>query len=100
MTPTQIFQMILLAIILTGLGYVIYAVGKFAGSKDNLNDIQKNMGVIFGVTFALVLMLGIFSYMYIRTDPDVFVPFVLFMLFVNMEISLISVSASVLQKIE
>jgi hypothetical protein len=92
--------MILLAIILTGLGYVIYAVGQFAGSKDNLNEIQKNMGVIFGVTFALVLMLGIFSYMYIRTDPDVFVPFTLFMLFVNMELSLISVSASVLQKIE
>ena len=92
--------MILLAIILTGLVYVIYAVGQFAGSKDNLNDIQKNMGVIFGVTFALVLMLGIFSYMYIRTDPDVFVPFTLFMLFVNMELSLISVSASVLQKIE
>jgi predicted Na+-dependent transporter len=73
--------------------------GQMIGDKNNLDEVQKKMGIILGVTVAIVLTLAIFTYLYIRSQPDMFVPIVLFMLFVNMEISLIALGGSVLQRI-
>jgi hypothetical protein len=100
MTTAEWIQCILLFILVSGLGGVIYAAGLFSGSKDQLGQIQSSMGIIFGSTFAIILLLGIFSYMYIQSDTTgkIFPIFTLFMLFVNMELSLIAVSAAVLQK--
>lgn len=95
----EIIQLILLILSVAGLGGVIYVLGTFAGDKNNLNDVQRNMAIITAVTSVVVLMLGIFSYLYIRINPQSFVPFVLVLMFINLEISLIAVSASVLQKI-
>lgn len=95
----EIIQLILLILSISGLGGVIYVLGTFAGDKNNLNDVQRNMAIITAVSSVVVLMLGIFSYLYIRINPQSFVPFVLVMMFINLEISLIAVSASVLQKV-
>jgi len=95
----QGLQIGLLLVCVSGIGFVIYMSTLMVGDTNNLNDVQKKMGIIVGVTFAIVLMLGIFTYLYIRSQPDMFVPIVLFMMFVNMEISLIAVGGSVLQKI-
>jgi predicted Na+-dependent transporter len=73
--------------------------GQMIGDKNNLDEVQKKMGIIMGVTVAIVLTLAIFTYLYIRSKPDMFVPIVLLMLFANMEISLISLGGSVLQRI-
>ena len=95
----EIIQLILLILSVSGLGGVIYVLGTLAGDKNNLNDVQRSMSIITAVSSVIVLLLGIFSYMYIRINPQSFVPFVLILMFVNLEISLIAVSASVLQKV-
>lgn len=92
-------QVILIVLIIAGLGGVIYALTRFAGDKNNLNDVQRNMSIITAVTSVIVLLLGIFTYLYIRINPQSFVTLVIIMLFLNLEISLIAVSASVLQQI-
>ena len=95
----SIIQLSLIVLIVAGLGGVIYVLSTFAGDKNNLNDVQRNMGIITAVTSVMVLLLGVLSYLFIRINPQVFVTLVLILLFLNLEISLIAVSASVLQKI-
>lgn len=92
-------QLLLLLLILGGLGGVMYVLSTFAGDKNNLNDVQRNMAIITGVTSVVVFMIGILMYLYIRINPQSFVPFLLIMTFFNLEIALIAVSASVLQKV-
>lgn len=99
MTGSQIIQMVLLLLTVVGIGVVVWQSTLMTGDPNNLAEVQKKMGIIVGVTFAIVLMLGIFTYLYIRSQPDMFVPFVIIMLFSVLEISLIAVGGSVLQRI-
>jgi hypothetical protein len=96
---SQSLQTLLLVVCFAMLFGVSVASGQMIGDQNNLAEVQKKMGIIMGVTVAIVLTLAIFTYLYIRSQPDMFVPIVLFMLFVNMEISLISLGGSVLQRI-
>lgn len=96
---SQSLQTGLLVVCFAMLFGVSVASGQMIGDQNNLAEVQKKMGIIMGVTVAIVLTLAIFTYLYIRSQPDMFVPIVLFMLFVNMEISLISLGGSVLQRI-
>lgn len=98
MNYSDYVQITLIVILIAGLAGVIYTLGLFVGDKDNLSEIQKKLAIISGSSSALILMLGIFTYLYLRVNPGAFVPFVLVMLFVNLELSLTAVSVSVLQK--
>jgi hypothetical protein len=98
MTWADYIQIFLIILLVGGLAGVIYTLGLFVGDKDNLSEIQKKLAIISGTSAALILMLGIFSYLYLRVNPGAFVPFVLVMLFLNLELSLTAVSVSVLQK--
>lgn len=98
MNWSDYIQIILIILLVAGLAGVVYTLGLFVGDRDNLAEIQKKLAIISGTSSAIILMLGIFSYLYLRVNPGAFVPFVLVMLFLNLELSLVAVSASVLQK--
>ncbi len=94
----QLIKAIFLAIIVLGLGALIYVVGFFAGDKNTLDSLQKKIPVIFGATFSVVLLLAIFSYIYLRSNTQAFVPFVIIMTFLNFELCLLAVSTATIQK--
>lgn len=98
MTWSDSIQIILIVLLLAGLVGIITTLGFLVGDKDNLSEIQKKLAIISGSSSALILMFGIFTYLYLRVNPSAFVPLVLVMLFLNLELSLIAVSVSVLQK--
>ncbi len=87
-----------LLILLGGLAGVIVAVSYFAGDKDNLQEVQKNLSIIAGTSSVLLLLAGIFLYIYIRVNPQAFVPAMIIMNILSLEVALVAVSASVLQK--
>ncbi len=87
-----------LLILLGGLAGVIVAVSYFAGDKDNLQEVQKNLSIIAGTSSVLLLLAGIFLYVYIRVNPQAFVPAMIIMNVLSLEVALVAVSASVLQK--
>jgi hypothetical protein len=94
----EIFKIILLIILIGGLAGVIVALNYFVGDKDNLQEVQKNLNIIAGTSSVIILLVGIFMYIYVRTNPQAFVPMMFIMTFLNLEIALIGVSSSVLQK--
>lgn len=91
-------QIVLLILLIGGMTGIIYAMGLFAGDKDSLANIQRNLAVITGTTSAVLLAIAVFVYIYIRINPQAFVPIMMVMSFMSLEVSLIAVSASVLQK--
>jgi hypothetical protein len=97
----NIFQVVMaigLLILLGGLAGVIVAVSYFAGDKDNLQEVQKNLSIIAGTSSVLLLLAGIFLYVYIRVNPQAFVPAMIILNVLSLEVGLVAVSASVLQK--
>jgi hypothetical protein len=94
----QVVMVIGLLILLGGLAGVIVAVSYFAGDKDNLQEVQKNLSIIAGTSSVLLLLAGIFLYVYIRVNPQAFVPAMIIMNVLSLEVALVAVSASVLQK--
>lgn len=95
---TQILQIIMLVILLMAAAYSIIALSYFVGDKDKLADIQLALGPIIGTTAVMMLLTGIFTYIYIRVNPQAFVPIILFISFLALEVSLVAVGTSVLAK--
>jgi hypothetical protein len=94
----QIIQILLLLVLIGGLAGVIVALNWMVGDKDNLQNVQKNLSIIAGTSSVLLLLTGIFVYIYIRINPQAFVPIVLIMSFLSLEVALTAVSSSILQK--
>jgi hypothetical protein len=99
MSWQQNIPLVLLVIILAGLAGVGYSISQMIGNKDNLADVQKQMTVIAATTSAIVVMTGIFTYLWASTNPGALIPLIIFMLFLNLELSIISLSASVIQQV-
>jgi hypothetical protein len=95
---TNILQIIGLVLLLLAAAYSIIALSYFVGDKDKLADIQLALGPIVGTTAIMILISGIFTYIYIRVNPQAFVPIVLFISFLALEASLVAVGTSVLAK--
>jgi hypothetical protein len=94
----QVIMILGLVILIGGLAGVIVAVSYFAGDKNNLQEVQKNLSIIAGTSSVLLLLAGIFLFIYIRVNPQAFVPITLIMNVLSLEVALVAVSASVLQK--
>ena len=94
----QILQILFLLILIGGLAGVIVALNFFVGDKDNLQEVQRNLSIITGTSFVMLLLIGLFLYMFIRVNPQAFIPITLIMNILSMEVALIAVSSSVLQK--
>ncbi len=94
----QIFQILFLLILIGGLAGVIVALNFFVGDKDNLQEVQRNLSIIAGTSSIMLLLIGLFLYMFIRVNPQAFIPISILMNMLSLEVALIAVSSSVLQK--
>jgi hypothetical protein len=94
----QFFQILFLLILIGGLAGVIVALNYFVGDKDNLQEVQRNLSIIAGTSSIMLLAIGFFLYMFIRVNPQAFIPISILMNFLSLEVALIAVSSSVLQK--
>lgn len=92
-----LLEQILLGIGLLGIVGISLALGFLTQNKDNGAEIQKNLGIIAGVTGILVLLFGVVAYIYFTANINYLPPFLLVMTFVNMLLSVFAVSASSLQ---
>ncbi len=94
----NVVMVIGLIILLGGLAGVIVALSFFAGDKDNLQEVQKNLSIITGTSSVLLFLAGLLLFIYIRVNPQVFVPAMIMLNVLTLEVGLVAVSASVLQK--
>lgn len=92
-------QIILIGFLLLALGGSIAGVSFLAGDKDNLANVQKNLGIILGSSLVVNILIFIFIFLYVRTHPDAFIPISLVSHFVTFELAIVAVAASVLQKV-
>jgi len=88
---------VLLGVGVSGILGVGIGLGFLTQNKDNGAEIQKNLGIIAGVTGILILLFGVVAYMYFSSHINYMAPFVLIMTFVNLFMSIFAVSASSLQ---
>ncbi len=92
-----LLEQILLGIGLLGIVGISLALGFLTQNKDNGAEIQKNLGIIAGVTGILVLIFGVVAYIYFTANINYLPPFLLIMTFINMLLSIFAVSAASLQ---
>lgn len=93
----DIIQLILLSVGILGILGISLALGFLTQNKDNGAEIQKNLGIIAGVTGILVILFGVVAYIYFTANIDYLGPFVLVMTFINLLLSIFAVSAASLQ---
>jgi membrane-associated HD superfamily phosphohydrolase len=90
-------EQVLLGIGILGIVGISLALGFLTQNKDNGSEIQKNLGIVAGVTSILVILFGSVAYMYFTANVNLLPPFVLVMTFVNLLLSIFAVSAASLQ---
>ena len=90
-------EQVLLGIGILGIVGISIALGFLTQNKDNGSEIQKNLGIVAGVTSILVILFGSVAYMYFTANVNLLPPFVLVMTFVNLLLSIFAVSAASLQ---
>jgi hypothetical protein len=90
-------ERILLGVGITGIVGISLALGFLTQNKDNGAEIQKNLGIVAGVSGILVILFGVVAYIYFTTNINYMGPFVLIMTFVNLLLSIFAISAASLQ---
>jgi hypothetical protein len=93
----MIFERVLLIIGILGIVGLSITMGFLTQNKDNGAEIQKNLGIVAGVTGILVLLFGVVAYMYFKANTGYLPDFVIIMTFVNLLLSVFAVSAASLQ---
>ncbi len=88
---------VLLFAALAGVIAIIVWMGFLTKDKDNAGDIQKNLGIVAGVTAVLIGIFGTTAYMYFAANTNYLTPFLLVISFVNLFLSLFATSAATLQ---
>jgi len=82
-----------------GIGLIVTSVGILSyltQNKDNAENINAKIGAVTGVTSVAVLLFGIVAYIYFTTNKAYMTNFILIMTFLNMLLSIIAVSTSVI----
>ena len=88
---------VLLGIGVIGIVGVSIALGFLTQNKDNGSEIQKNLGIVAGITGILIILFGCVAYIYFTANINYMAPFVLIMSFVNLFLGMFAVSAASLQ---
>lgn len=87
----------LLGIGIVGIVGIIIWMGFLTQNKDKADQIKLQLGIVALITSALVGVFGAAAYMYFSANVNYLTPFLLFMSFLNMFLSVFAVSASTLQ---
>ena len=93
----MIIEQVLLTVGIIGIVGLTITMGFLTQNKDNGSEIQKNLGIVAGVTGILVILFGVVAYMYFKANVGYLPDFVLIMSFVNLLLSVFAVSAASLQ---
>ncbi len=96
MISDNIAVVILIAISLAGIIAVTFLIGFSTRNLDNGSEIQKQIAIYAGITGAIVILMAVSSYFYFSVNTNYMTPFFLIMVFVNLFISILSVSISTL----
>jgi hypothetical protein len=70
----------------------------YIGTKDNLDDLQKNLGIATGVLVPVYIIIYGLLYVWVQAQSDIFVPLVLSLCFANSLLSTVAATASVMSK--
>ncbi len=70
----------------------------YIGTKDNLDDLQKNLGIAVGVLFVIYIMIYGLLYVWLQAESDIFVPLVMLLCFINSLVATTGLTASILVK--
>ena len=78
-------------LLMGGIGGLFYLVFPDSNITEDLKDVQKRMGIVAGVGTVAVAITAILSSTILRIDPgSTFFPFTMTMIFVNLEVALLS----------
>jgi hypothetical protein len=91
---SSVVQYVLLALGCVGIFAVIIMMGLASQSKDKSDEIKKQLGAIFAITFILCALFALAAYIYFSSYPSYLTNFVLVMTFVNLALSIFAVSVS------
>jgi cell division protein FtsW (lipid II flippase) len=89
---------VLLTLICVLLGVSMYMMSA-TSSKDNSNAVKSQIRTMILANFFLVVILGAMMYYYVNSDPAFFKPYMMFMIHVNLLLSLTAVSVSSIQQL-
>lgn len=78
------------------IGVFIY-IGVTSGNQDNAVQVNKQIGIVGGVTTALSVLFGILTYFYFSVNTDYLTPFLLISNSLNLTLSLVAVAISSLR---
>ncbi len=82
---------------LAGIVAIIIWMGFLTKDRENAGEIQKNLGIVAGVTAVLIGVFAGAAYMYFAANTNYLTPFLLVISFVNLFLSLFATSAATLQ---
>jgi hypothetical protein len=99
MQAVTIYQALILALVVGSIIYTSVVLTNVSTDSDSMLDLKNHIYIISGVNSAIIIILGILSFLYVRTDPLQERSYVLIMLHVNLFISLLAVSISSLQQL-
>lgn len=94
--PADLPVWIMMSLGLAGIFGLTIWMGFLTQNKDNGAEIQKNLGIVAGVTAILIGMFAAAAYMYFSANINYLTPFLLVMTFVNLFLSLFATSAATL----
>lgn len=78
-------------LLMGGIGGLFYLVFPDSNITEDLKDVQKRMGIVAGVGTVAVAITAILASTILRIDPaNTFFPFTMTMIFVNLEVALLS----------
>ena len=90
------YALIIFAIIGVIVNYIV--IGMYVGNKNNLDQLQKGLGIATAVLFVTLLFLYGTIYTWIQADSSIFIPSVLVLSFMNSLISNVGLTAAVIAK--
>ena len=73
-------------------------IGMNVGNKENLDDLQKNLGIAVAVLASILIVMYFLLYLWVQAEGQVFIPMMLGLSFMNSLIGLTGLTSSIMIK--
>lgn len=73
-------------------------IGMNVGNKENLDDLQKNLGIAVSILAPTLIVTYVLLYLWVQAEGQVFVPMMLGLSFMNSLIGLTGLTSSIMTK--
>ena len=98
-TLQEITPYLLVTLVIISIGGSVAYIGSASGNSDSRNELQKHMAVLTSVNILLSMVIGTLLYYYVTGNKSSFIPVTMFMLSLNIFMTIMSVSVAALQQI-